>query len=74
MPFKSKDQWRFFFASDEIDEETARRWARETKKEFKDLPKKVKKNKSKKKKDKKKKKSAQERLDLITQAYFQFDK
>ena len=76
MPFKSQKQWKFFFANPDISEEKAKEWARETKTEFKDLPTKVKKKKDKKKKDKKKKKktkkSAEERLDLITEALFNF--
>lgn len=62
MPFKSKQQWKFFFANPDIPMSKAKEWAHETKekKEYKDLPKKVKKKKSKKKK------TASEVLDFIT--------
>jgi len=59
MPFKSKQQWKYFFMNPEL-KDKAHEWAHETKKEFKNLPKKVKKKKSKKKK------TASEMLDLIT--------
>lgn len=45
MPFKSKSQWRKFFAMEragELPEGTARQWAHETDQPFKKLPKKVK--------------------------------
>lgn len=45
MPFKSKDQWKFFFSSPDIPKSMAERWAKHTKKKFKDLPKKTKRNK-----------------------------
>lgn len=52
MPFKSKDQWRKFFAManrGEISKKKAKEWARETKTPFKRLPEKVKKTKKNKK-------------------------
>jgi len=41
MPFKSKAQWRRFFAMEargELPKGTARKWAHETKASFKSLP------------------------------------
>ena len=49
MPFKSKDQMKFFFAAEDrgdLPKGTARRWAHETP-NIKKLPKKVKKKKRK---------------------------
>lgn len=46
MPFRSKKQWKFAFATDQ---KWARKWAHETKRSYKALPSKVKKSKGKKK-------------------------
>ncbi len=64
MPFKSQKQWKYFFANPDISNDTAREWAHETKKEFKDLPKKIKK--------KKKKKTAELVLEGLTNILFDF--
>jgi len=64
MPFKSKKQWRKFFADPDL-RPMAKEWAHKTKKEFKDLPTKV-----KKKKKSKKKKSAAELLNQLTRILY----
>lgn len=42
MPFKSKKQWKYFFANKDIPKSMARKWALHTKKKYKKLPDKVK--------------------------------
>ena len=66
MPFKSKKQWKKFFADPEL-RPMAKEWAHKTKPKFKDLPAKVKK---KKKKKKKRKMSSAETLAQLTRILY----